>query len=110
MIFHDTAHLQRKLRAHSGSSFLDNRPNSRPLSTAVVGGWGALAPVALPLGAKCTSLREGVAELVTDDVARLVAWMLVMSSVLLLAEARYKHSNRAKTAAVCLLYTVLRKI
>ena len=50
--------------------------------------------VAFPLGSASTSPRESVAEVVADDVARLIARVLVMADVLARAEVRYTaHDN-----------------
>ena len=43
-----------------------------------------------------------MSEVVTDNVARLVAWVLVMPHVLVVAVVCYKHNHCVKTVAVCM--------
>jgi len=61
---------------------------SRPLSTSVISGWAAGFFVSFPLSSQCTSLTEALFELVTDDVARLVVRVLVVTGVLVLTYVR----------------------
>ena len=66
------------------------------LSTSIVSRRSArfaVVTVSLPLGAASTSASETATEVVADDVARLVAGMLVVSHVLAVAEVLYTNTQ-----------------
>jgi len=63
----------------------------RSLRASVVSGRSARLPVSLPLGSTGTAVGEASSEVVADDVARLVARVLVVADVLVAAEVCYKH-------------------